>query len=197
MEQEQIVDAVRDWLETNDWQYEYNVERHVIKTSIKLKCKIKKARIYIDFMDDYYLVYLVSPIGGDVDDLGELLKYLTMVNYGLANGNFELDMADGEVRYKIYVSCRDLAELPEAIIASSIYVGCAMMDRYGNGIAALALGFSDAATEIQKAEKQTDVGSGDSGDSGGYLDDDELAALGFHIDLPGLDPLRFDSSDNG
>ena len=33
-----------------------------------------------------------------------------------------------------------------------------MMDRYGDGIAALALGFSDAETEIKKAEHTEDAG---------------------------------------
>ena len=36
-----------------------------------------------------------------------------------------------------------------------------MMDRYGDGIAALALGFSDADTEIRKAEHTDDEGSDD------------------------------------
>ncbi len=75
-----------------------------------------------------------------------------MANYGLVNGNFELDLRDGEIRYKTYVNCDGLESLSEAVIQDSIYVGCVMMDRYGDGIAALAMGFSDADTEIKKAE---------------------------------------------
>jgi hypothetical protein len=36
-----------------------------------------------------------------------------------------------------------------------------MMDRYGDGIAALAFGFSDAETEIKKAEQSDDEDSDD------------------------------------
>ena len=39
-----------------------------------------------------------------------------MANYGLANGNFDIDVSDGEVRYKTYVNCKDMKELPEQII---------------------------------------------------------------------------------
>ncbi len=102
--------------------------------------------------DCSYIVNIVSPINGDPKDIGEMLKYLTMANYGLTNGNFELDMRDGEIRYKTYVNCKDLESLPAQIIKDSILFGWVMVERYGNGIAALAMGFSDAETEIKKAE---------------------------------------------
>ena len=158
MEQEQIVDAIRDWLDEDDWHYEYDAEKHLIKMGINLKSKIKSGRIYVDIKKDCYLVYLYAPISGDKDNIGELTKYLTMANYGLLNGNFELDVRDGEIRYKTYVNCDGLESLSPAVIEDSVYVGCVMMDRYGDGIAALALGFSDADTEIKKAEKQDGAG---------------------------------------
>ena len=154
MDREKIVDAVRDWLENDDWRYEYDAEYPLIKTGITLDSKIKSGSILIIFNEDNYTVYLSALINGNKDDLGELNKYLTMANYGLRNGNFELDMEDGEIRYKTYVNCAGLESLPTEIIKESIYVGCIMMDRYGDGIAALALGFSDADTEIKKAENQ-------------------------------------------
>lgn len=159
MNQEQIVDAVRDWLNKDDWHYEYNAEKHLFKMGINLKSKIKSGRIFVDVKKDCYLVYLYSPIDGDKENLSELTKYLTMANYGLLNGNFELDMQDGEIRYKTYVNCAGLESLSPEVIEDSIYVGCYFMDRYGDGIAALALGFSDAETEIKKAEKSDDSSS--------------------------------------
>lgn len=159
MNQEQIVDAVRDWLNKDDWHYEYNAEKHIFKMGINLKSKIKSGRIFVDVKDDCYVVYLCAPINGDKNNLIELAKYLTMANYGLLNGNFELDIRDGEIRYKTYVNCDGLESLPGAVIQDSIYVGCIMMDHYGDGIAALALGFSDAETEIKKSEKLDDSSS--------------------------------------
>ncbi len=152
MDQEQIVNAVRDWLDDDDWHYEYNAEKQLITMGISLKSKIKTGKIYVDFKEDAYLVYVYPPISGDKDNLTELVKYLTMANYGLLNGNFELDANDGEIRYKVYVNCDGLESLSTEVVRDSICVGCAMMDRYGDGIAALAMGFSDAETEIQKAE---------------------------------------------
>ena len=161
MEQEEIVDAIRDWLDGDDWHYEYNAEKHLIKMGINLKSKIKSGRIFVDIKQDCYAVYLYAPISGDKNNMGELIKYITMANYGLLNGNFEVDTDDGEIRYKTYVNCDGLKSLPEQIIKDSIYVGCSMMERYGDGIAALSMGFSDAETEIAKAESPTGADSDD------------------------------------
>ena len=120
---------------------------------LKLESKMREAAYYIQFRKDSYIVYLVAPIKGDPNNLAELSKYLTIANYGLVNGNFELDYNDGEIRYKVFVDCDGVKELSEAVIEDSIFVPPHMMDRYGDGIAALAMGFSDADTEIKKAEK--------------------------------------------
>ena len=159
MNMEDIVNAVRDWLDDDDWHYDYDAEKQLIKMGISLKSKIKSGKIYIDFKDDCYLVYVYPPLNGDKDNLTELTKYLTMANYGLLNGNFELDTNDGEIRYKVYVNCEGLESLSTEVIKDSICVGCVMLDRYGDGIAALALGFSDAETEIKKAEHRNEAES--------------------------------------
>ena len=153
MEQEQIVDALRDWLDDDDWHYDYDAERHVIRAGITIDSKLRSGRVFIPIREDGgYSVNIVSPRGGDPKDIGERVKDGTMANYGLANGNFELDVRDGEIRYKTYVNCKELESLPSQIIKDSILVGWCMMERYGNGIAAIAMGFSDAETEIKKAE---------------------------------------------
>ena len=160
MDQEQIVDVLRDWLDGDDWHYEYDAERQVLKAGITLECKLRSARIFIPIREDgSYIVNIVSPISGDPENMDELVKYVAMANYGLADGNFDVDVRDGEIRYRTYVNCKGLEKLPVEIIKDSIYVGWCMMERYGNGIAALAMGFSDAETEIKKAE-----GSGENED---------------------------------
>lgn len=164
MDREEIVDAIRDWLDEDDWRYEYDAEHHLIKMGITLKSKIKSGRIFVDIKEDSYAVYLISPISGDVDGLGELYKYVAMANHGLLNGNFEVDASDGEIRYKTYVDCEGLASLSKEVVRNSICFPCCMMDRYGNGLAALAMGFSDADTEIKKAEEPLDSAQDDDAD---------------------------------
>ena len=152
METEAIVDAVRDFLDEDDWHYEYDAERNVIRANVTLKCKLKNARMIIRFRKTDYNVYMISPVSADAENLGEVLRFAAMANYGLASGNFEVDVEDGEIRYKSYVDCDGLEKLPKELFDDGINACWAMMDRYGNGFAALAMGFSDADTEIKKAE---------------------------------------------
>ena len=152
METEEIIDAVRDYLDADDWHYEYEADRNIIRAGVALKCKLKNARMIIRFRKTDYNVYMISPVSADAENLGEVLRFAAMANYGLANGNFEVDVEDGEIRYKSYVDCDGLEKLPKELFDDGINACWAMMDRYGNGFAALAMGFSAADTEIKKAE---------------------------------------------
>lgn len=153
MDQEQLTDIVRDYLDKENFHYEYNAEKGYLKLGFNLKCKLKKTRMFIDIKDHGFLVLAVSPLNADKDNLGEILKYTAMANYGLINGNFEVDVRDGEVRYKTWTATQGLDAVPNDILEDAISIPCAMLDRYGNGLAALTLGFSDAATEIKKVEE--------------------------------------------
>jgi hypothetical protein len=46
------------------------------------------------------LLYSICPVRAPEARRPELAEFLTRANYGLAAGNFELDLEDGEVRYK-------------------------------------------------------------------------------------------------
>ena len=152
MRTEAIVEAIGDFLDDDDWKYEYQGEKNLFKMGVSLRCRLQSTRLYIDVKEDAYLVYAISPISGVEDTTTELMRYITRANYALINGNFELDVRDGEVRYKSYVNCDGLNELSREVIRDSVYVPCAMMNKYGDGIAAIALGYSDADTELKKAE---------------------------------------------
>ncbi|MDO5336558.1 MAG: YbjN domain-containing protein [Eubacteriales bacterium] len=147
-----IIEAVRDFLDADDWHYDYNAEKQIIECGAKVKCKLKNIRLLISFNDKGYTVFARIPISAEEDTMNDVMRYITMANYGLRNGNFELDVRDGELRYKVYTNCADLEELPKRMIQDSIYIPWIMVERYGNGLAALCMGFSTPDEEIKKAE---------------------------------------------
>ena len=147
----QIMDWIEGFLKDDDWKYRQLEGKMILKMGLNLKCKMKSTDLFIDVKDDEYLVYAISPLKGDPESLGEILRYISLVNYGMKNGNFELDVEDGEIRYKTYVNLDGATEIPTQVLKDSIYIPVMMMDKYGNGIAALSMGFSDADTEYQNA----------------------------------------------
>lgn len=60
-------------------------------------------------------------------------QYLTLANYGLWLGNFEIDMSDGEVRFKTSVDVEG-GLLTQTMIKNLIYANVTLMDRYLSGL---------------------------------------------------------------
>lgn len=59
-------------------------------------------------------------------------------------GNFEMDLQDGELRYKFFVDCDGVLPSP-AIVKDSIYMPAATFHHYTPGI--LAILFNGASAE--------------------------------------------------
>jgi len=88
---------------------------------------------------DLILLYSVCPFRVPEERRAEVSEYLTRANYGLAAGNFELDLADGEVRYKTALQRHDdgldAATLKRVVRANGI-----AMETYLPGIGAVITG---------------------------------------------------------
>lgn len=149
-----IVDMVRDYLDRNDWKYEYDgaADNHLIRAGVNVKCKLQNVQLYVLFNKNGYTVWGVPRLKADENTKAAVLEYITRANYGLRNGNFEMSMDKGEVRYKVYVNCKGMNGLSEDVLGDSIILPVAMLEKYGDGLASLIFGFSDPVTEVNKAE---------------------------------------------
>lgn len=151
MDREQIIDAVRNHLDDNNLRYEYRAENHTLLMEFPLKSRIRSVRLAWSFLDTGYILYGISPVNSCTEGLDEVLKYAALINYGLVPGNIEVDISDGEIRSKTWVTLADAEKLSDETIHRSIGFTYALFSRFGNGFAALAMGFSDAETEYRKA----------------------------------------------
>lgn len=75
------------------------------------------------------------------------MEFITRANYGTRIGNFELDADDGEIRYKVYVSTRDAESLNRELVEEAIYIVVSMLNRYGDGLMKVLMGFADSAKD--------------------------------------------------
>lgn len=150
-----IADAINSFLTEDDWHFSFDDQRGLFKFGLNLKGRIKNVRYIVDVKDDEYVVYAISPIGADEDDekkMAIMAEFICRANYGLKNGNFELDMRDGEIRYKSFVDCEELTPTTE-MVRNSIHCPAAMFDRYGDGIVDIIFGNSTAKEAVAKCEK--------------------------------------------
>jgi hypothetical protein len=79
-----------------------------------------------------------------------LALFLTRANFGLVLGNFELDLDDGELRYKTSIDVEG-AELTEALLDHVVLANVATTDHYLPGIRAVLAG-ADPAAAVAEVE---------------------------------------------
>jgi len=83
--------------------------------------------------DKRFIFYSVMESKVPANKRQAVAEYLTRANYGLILGNFEMDFADGEVRYKTSIDVEG-GQLAPQMIRNMVYTNVLMMDRYLPGI---------------------------------------------------------------
>lgn len=158
MYSQKIAQAINSYLTDDEWHFSFDEKRGLFKFGLSLRGKIKKINYIIDVKDDEYVVYAFSPLGADEDDkemMSSLAEFVCRANYGLVNGNFELDMRDGEIRFKCFVDCDGITPTSE-MVRNSIHCPAAMFKRYGTGIVDIIFGKSSAQEAVEQCEKSTE-----------------------------------------
>ena len=151
---EEIVGVIRDFLVADDWKFEFDEEHGVFRFGVGIESKLKHLRYLIPVREDSYVVYAISPLDTDCDDknvMKEMADFICRANYGLRNGNFEVDMRDGEIRYKVFVDCDGVVPSKE-VIRGSIIIPAMMFERYSPGILDVIFKGSSAAEAIEQCE---------------------------------------------
>lgn len=149
-----IANAINEFLTNDDWHFPFDEKRGVFKFGLCLKGKIKKIDYLIRVRDDEYIVYAVSPIGANENNekmMAAVAEFVCRANYGLKNGNFELDMRYGEIRFKCFVDCDAITPTQE-MVRNSIHCPAAMFDNYGDGIVGIIFGGLSAKEAVEQCE---------------------------------------------
>ena len=155
MTKSEICDVIKRWLDNHGWRYDFNSGRSLFKLGVSLKCDIHSVRLFIDVREHFYLVYVILPITCS-RHLDKMERFLSMANFGLINGNFEIDVGDGEIRYKTYVNLNGMNCLSNQVVDDSILCACLTVRKYADSIARICVSPEteniDVNMEIKKCE---------------------------------------------
>ena len=138
-----IARCITDYLDADDWNYQLDEQKELIRMNLTLNNKMKKVSIIIDLRDDKYLVFMSFPLGADKEDRLATADLLNRINYTLMFGCFEMDNRDGEVRFRLAVDCEDSLPSRE-IVKNSIMRPAATCQKYGNAIVQVVMGMASA-----------------------------------------------------
>lgn len=146
-----IKEAIEQYLKNDEWNYEFDEEREFIRCGINLRNRLKECRIIVDIDETKYLSLALINLNCDEEHRAELSKFLTMVNYGLLIGNFEMDFNDGEVRYKIATNCKDCIP-SQAVIEDSLMIPAVMFEQFGDAILDVMFGVKSAEEAYESTQ---------------------------------------------
>lgn len=96
-------------------------------------------------------VYVIADVNVPTDTRLPVAELMTRANYGMRIGNFELDLADGEIRYKSSIDFEG-EMLTAQLISNAIYPAVTTIDRYLPAILRVAYGSVSPAEAIGEVE---------------------------------------------
>ena len=148
-----ICNRIIRFLNDDDWKYRLDTDKEVIKSGLSIDGKMKHVDIMIDLRDDKYLVYFTCPLNTEERERAEMRVLLNRINYKLMFGSFEMDDRDDEIQFRYAVDCDD--QLPsQQVIRHSLYRPAATLNKYGDAIIQVLMGFATGAEAYAAANKK-------------------------------------------
>jgi len=98
----EIVSTIRTFLDGDHWRYTFDDDKGLFRYNITLKGKLKSTQCIVIVNDSDYSVFAISPVSANQNDpeqMRKMAEFTCRANYGLKDGDFEMDFNYGELRY--------------------------------------------------------------------------------------------------
>lgn len=141
------------FLEEDDWHPSRLGEKYIYHVQFSGRNGQQNCYAIVRTDLEQFLFYAVAPVKAPHEVRGAISEFITRANYGLRIGNFELDYADGEIRYKSSLDFEGV-ELQPQMIRTAIYPAVQTMDRYMTGLMRVMYGGRTPVEAIQEIESQ-------------------------------------------
>lgn len=151
---ELLMDVVAEYLTADDWKFDRIADHNVISTSVKAEHATYRLFFHAD--ESSQIVMLYATLSNLIPEERRLAAadYLTRANYGMRIGNFELDLNDGEVRYKVSMDVEG-GTLALTMVKNMIGTAVTTFDRYFQGLMSVCYAVTDPAEAIQAIEQSS------------------------------------------
>jgi hypothetical protein len=144
-------DAVAAFFASEDWPVADGGEPGVLETAFEGTTTAWPCRVHVFDEDDRLVFISAFPALVDDDKRPAIAEFCNRANFGLAIGNFEVDMDGGEVRFRTSLDTEG-SEPDEALVRNAVVANVLTMDRYSPGILAVLNG-TDPADAIEDVEE--------------------------------------------
>jgi hypothetical protein len=98
-----MLDIVKKYFNQNGWQYTEVEDKNVLLFGINGKNGNFQCVADIDAEEKKFIFFSVCGANTPIEKKHEMLELINLLNYDLFFGNFEMDLEDGEIRFKTSV----------------------------------------------------------------------------------------------
>ena len=147
-----LLKSAKDYLENDGWTYELLESHSTIAFGFEGRNGKWHCMVQTREKENQLIFYSSLENGIPEEYIEKLMRFITIVNYRLVVGNFEMDISDGELNYK---TALDLDEITpsQSLIRNMIQTNLATFDRHLLGINSIIEGKSvDFALDIVEIE---------------------------------------------
>ena len=129
------------------------VDEDTLTVPVRISTGFNQGIVSVRPAQSIVVFYVASPVRVPPERRLAVAEYLTRANYGLVMGNFEMDMNDGEVRFRVSLDYEALAELPPKQIENVVQPAIFLTDLYLPGLQAVVSEGADPAEALARVEK--------------------------------------------
>ncbi|MCB9638379.1 MAG: YbjN domain-containing protein [Myxococcales bacterium] len=139
------------FFEEDGWKYQRADEKEMLLMYFRGDHASWRCIAQVEPEQELFLFYSVLDSYVPVHKRDDVALFFTRANYGMRIGNFEIDLDDGEVRYKTSLAVSG-SEATSEMISRLVYYNLAMMDKYYRGLMRVVFAEISPEEAIQEIE---------------------------------------------
>lgn len=123
-------------LDNRKWTYDKEEEKLIVRTGAVGEDLSMKIYIKVDASRSVMFLKSAMPFTTAPDKIDDMIRAISIANWAMLNGTFEMDKADGYVGFKVVIPFME-SLLSEKLCNYMIDVSCRMIDKFNDKLLAL------------------------------------------------------------
>ncbi len=146
-----LFDVMLEFFDQDGWVFKEIEHRRVAALGIEGKNGRFDCYVIAREEDKQLSVYSVFPVKVPEAKRYSISTFITLINYGIIIGNFEMNFYDGEIRYKTSIDVEG-DNLTPTLMKHLVYSNVTTMDKYLPGIMSVIYGNVSPEEAISRIE---------------------------------------------
>jgi len=147
----EIFEAVINFFKENNWLFFQMEQEPALQMSFQGENGQWMCFVKVREEQEQLIFYSISPVKVPENKRLVMAEFLSRANFGLSIGNFELNFADGQIRYKTSIAAKGNG-VNSALIGQLIFANLLTMDEYLPGIMSIIYTELSAVEAIAQIE---------------------------------------------